>query len=50
MNKIELDKRTLVGLDDFVLLDDFMNEDAFMENLKIRYQSDIIYVFNLFRF
>ena len=32
------------GVDDFVLLEDYSNEDAFIENLRIRHQSDIVYV------
>ena len=39
-----LNQRHQVGLDDFVLLKDFTNQDAFIENLRSRYQSDIIYV------
>ncbi len=37
-------QRHQVGLDDFVLLDDYTNQEAFIENLRIRYESDIIYV------
>jgi hypothetical protein len=39
-----LNQRHQVGLDDFVLLEDFTNQDAFIENLRSRYHSDIIYV------
>ncbi len=33
-----------VGLDDFVLLEDFNNPEAFIENLRLRHEADIIYV------
>ena len=39
-----------VGLDDFILLEQFDNEEKFIENLLIRYQADIIYVIELFFF
>lgn len=38
------DESTRVGLDDFVLLDDFTNENAFIENLRERHAADIVYV------
>ncbi|EDQ89910.1 uncharacterized protein MONBRDRAFT_16848 [Monosiga brevicollis MX1] len=34
-----------VGVQDFVLLENFRNEDAFMNNLKQRFQKDIIYTY-----
>lgn len=43
-NKENDDENNRVGLDDFVLLDDFTNEDAFIDNLRIRYEANIIYV------
>lgn len=39
-----MNPRDKAGLDDFVLLENYTSEDAFIENLKIRHQSDIIYV------
>lgn len=39
-----------VGLDDFILLEQFDNEEKFIENLLIRYQADIIYVIEFFFF
>ncbi len=33
-----------VGLDNFVLLDNYHDKSEFVENLKKRYESDIIYV------
>ena len=41
-----------VGVDDLVLLDDYKSEDAFINNLKIRYAANHIYVCcsNAFRF
>lgn len=43
-NEDEDEESTQVGLDDFVLLDDFTNEDAFIDNLKIRHEANIVYV------
>ncbi|CAF0868028.1 unnamed protein product [Brachionus calyciflorus] len=37
--------RNKAGLDDFVLLENFTNEDSFIENLRIRYESNLIYTF-----
>lgn len=37
-------ERDRIGVQDFVLLEDFRSEDAFLENLKKRYQSGLIYV------
>ena len=34
-----------VGVQDFVLLDDFRSEDAFIENLKKRFNKDVIYTY-----
>lgn len=39
-----LHERDLVGLQDFVLLEDYHSEQAFIDNLKKRFQSDLIYV------
>ena len=41
---LQLNLQNPIGLNDFVLLEDFTNQDAFIENLRIRYDSDIIYV------
>ena len=38
-----------IGLDDFVLLEQFDSETKFIENLLIRYQADIIYVFKKYK-
>lgn len=40
----ELHARDTAGVQDFVLLEDFKSEDAFLDNLKKRYNSDLIYV------
>ena len=40
----ELQARDRIGVQDFVLLEDFRSEDAFLENLRKRYKSDLIYV------
>jgi len=37
-------ERDLVGLQDFVLLEDYQSEDAFIDNLKKRFQENLIYV------
>ncbi|EGD72824.1 MYO1C protein [Salpingoeca rosetta] len=34
-----------VGVQDFVLLEDFQSEDAFIENLRVRFQKDLIYTY-----
>lgn len=39
-----LHERDIVGLQDFVLLEDCNSEDAFIENLKKRFHADLIYV------
>ncbi|KAK3736337.1 hypothetical protein QZH41_020810 [Actinostola sp. cb2023] len=41
----ELHGRDKVGVQDFVLLENFKSEDAFMENLEKRYKSDFIYTY-----
>lgn len=33
-----------VGVDDFVLVEDFFNPDNFVFNLRERHEADIIYV------
>ncbi|KAK2574356.1 Unconventional myosin IC [Acropora cervicornis] len=38
-------ERDRIGVQDFVLLEDFRSEDAFLENLRKRYQSDLIYTY-----
>ena len=39
-----LHKRDHTGVQDFVLLEDFTNPNAFVENLRKRFQEDLIYV------
>lgn len=39
-----LHQRDKVGVDDFVLLENFEDKDAFLENLRKRYKENIIYV------
>ena len=36
--------RDQVGVQDFVLLEDYTNEDAFLANLRKRAEADTIYV------
>ena len=40
----DLQARDRIGVQDFVLLEDFRSEDAFLENLRRRYNSGLIYV------
>jgi len=40
----ELQARDRIGVQDFVLLEDFQSEDAFLENLRKRFKSSLIYV------
>lgn len=42
-----LHTRDKAGVQDFVLLEDYTSEDAFIDNLKKRYDSDLIYVSQL---
>lgn len=39
-----LHARDHIGVQDFVLLEDYKSEDAFLENLRKRFKSDLIYV------
>ena len=39
-----LHERDRVGVQDFVLLENFESEEAFLENLRKRFQENIIYV------
>ncbi len=39
-----LHARDRVGVQDFVLLEDFTNIDAFLDNLKKRFSENLIYV------
>jgi len=39
-----LHKRDHTGVQDFVLLEDYTNSEAFIENLSKRFYEDIIYV------
>ena len=36
--------RDKVGVQDFVLLEDYTNIDAFLDNLRKRFQENLIYV------
>lgn len=40
----DLHVRDKVGVQDFVLLENFNSEDAFIENLEKRSKEDLIYV------
>lgn len=42
-----LHERDAVGLQDFLLLEDFQNENAFIDNLKKRFEVNLIYVSKL---
>ncbi len=39
-----LHARDHIGVQDFVLLEDYKSEDAFLENLRKRFKADLIYV------
>lgn len=39
-----LHARDHIGVQDFVLLEDYRSEDAFLENLQKRFKSNLIYV------
>lgn len=39
-----LHNRDVVGVQDFVLLENFQSEEAFVDNLKRRYNENLIYV------
>ena len=39
-----LHARDHIGVQDFVLLEDYMSEDAFIANLQKRFKSNLIYV------
>ena len=39
-----LHERDRVGVQDFVLLEDFESEEAFIENLRKRFRENLIYV------
>ncbi|CAL1271380.1 unnamed protein product [Larinioides sclopetarius] len=41
----QLHARDKVGVQDFVLLEDFRNENAFINNLKKRFQENLIYTY-----
>lgn len=45
-----LHARDKVGVQDFVLLEDYTNERAFVENLRKRFQENLIYVCCIFIF
>ena len=38
------DEKDRVGVRDTVMLDDFRSEGAFIKNLEVRFQKDLIYV------
>lgn len=40
----DLHARDRVGLQDFVLLEDFQSVDAFVDNLRKRFKENLIYV------
>ncbi|KAG7188163.1 hypothetical protein KM043_013381 [Ampulex compressa] len=40
-----LDERDRVGVQDFVLLEDFLSETAFVDNLRKRFQENLIYTY-----
>lgn len=40
----ELHKRDHTGVQDFVLLEDFTNPEAFVDNLRKRFTAKLIYV------
>lgn len=40
----DLHARDVVGVQDFVLLEDYKSETAFLENLRKRTKEDLIYV------
>ena len=39
-----LHARDHIGVQDFVLLEDYMNVEAFIENLRKRFKANLIYV------
>lgn len=41
----DLQARDRIGVQDFVLLEDFKSEDAFLENLRKRYNKGLIYTY-----
>lgn len=43
-----LHERDIVGLQDFVLLENYQSEGPFIDNLKKRFQENIIYVSTLY--
>ena len=45
-----LHKRDRVGVQDFVLLEDYTNINAFIDNLRKRFSENLIYVSNLIVF
>jgi myosin-1 len=40
----DLHARDRVGVQDFVLLENFQSEEAFVDNLRKRFKEDLIYV------
>nr|CAD7395980.1 unnamed protein product [Timema cristinae] len=43
----DLHARDVVGVQDFVLLENFQSEEAFVDNLKKRFKANLIYVSTL---
>ncbi|XP_050411443.1 unconventional myosin-Ic isoform X2 [Patella vulgata] len=41
----ELHKRDHLGVQDFVLLEDYHNQDAFLDNLRKRFEGNLIYTY-----
>ena len=39
-----LEKRDIAGVPDAILLEDYTNENAFIDNLEMRYNQNDIYV------
>ena len=39
-----LHARDQIGVEDFVLLEDYQSQDAFVDNLRKRFKADLIYV------
>lgn len=42
--------RDRIGVQDFVLLEDYQNEDAFLENLQKRFKERLIYVSHMVKY
>ena len=42
-----LHARDEIGVEDFVLLEDYQSQEAFVDNLRKRFKADLIYVSDL---